>query len=536
MKYIFFLFSIFLFINSQSQTPEILWQNCFGSNIDGTWDKAFGAIETENGFMFAIKLEGETPEATNYHGSNDIWIINTDSIGNIIWEKCYGGTSGDIPRKLLKISNNEYLICGYTFSNDGDVQSGNYGESDNWIVKIDNIGNIIWERTYGSSDVNSLSDIILTPDGGFIFIDRIDSSGGDISEYFGAYDAWLCKCDALGNIEWEKTLGNEGLDHCMALMINSNGNIIMLGGTQIHGGMVECYPDEIWMDVWLVELDLQGNILTQHCYGGSYYDLGNQIIEIENGYLFTGYVSSNDGDVSGLHGPPGGHPEGWNDIWLVKLNDQFEIIWQNCIGGTGGDYSCYLSLTSDNNIFILGSTFSHDGDVSYNHSWEGYNQDIWAIQLSSEGEIEWEQCYGGVEDEYLYYNSVIKKSDNNYIIAGNMRHGPSYDVECYSYYNTQAWLFEIAFPDTSNNSVNEIAKKIINVYPNPAKDYVIFETDKTTQSGNIHIINTFGETVKELSISGSKTVWDCRNTPNGIYFYTYSLNGIKGTGKLCIYK
>jgi len=60
----------------------------------------------------------------------------------------------------------------------------------------------------------------------------------------------------------------------------------MIGGAQKHGGLVECYPDGGYSDVWIVELDMQGNILAQYCYGGSDYDLGYKFIELDEGYVF----------------------------------------------------------------------------------------------------------------------------------------------------------------------------------------------------------------------------------------------------------
>jgi hypothetical protein len=130
-------------------------------------------------------------------------------------------------------------------------------------------------------------DMILTPDGGFVMIARIGIGGGDVTHFYGIGDCWMAKCDSIGNIEWEKTLGNDGLDNCVSLMINSAGNIMMIGAAQWHGGLVECYPDGEWADVWIVELDMQGNILAQYCYGGSHYDLGYMIIELDDGYAFV---------------------------------------------------------------------------------------------------------------------------------------------------------------------------------------------------------------------------------------------------------
>jgi hypothetical protein len=438
------LFLIVLFAtNSYAQIPEIVSQQCYAdqeSNYYHTIEK------TGDGYLIGIGIySGEN--VTNYHGLSDIWILKVDSAYNMIWEKCYGGSDYEIPQKIININDSEFFIFGFTSSTDGDVQSTIDSAGSLWVVKIDGQGNIIWENTYGCQWNDDPRDMILTPDGGFVMIDHIQFGGGDVTNYYGSGDTWMCKCDSLGNIEWEKTLGNDGYDYCATMIMNSQNNIMMIGAAQKHGGLVECYPDEVWRDVWLVELDLQGNIISQHCYGGSDYDIGYNILELNDGYILSCYTDSNDGDVSGLHGPTGGPPGGWEDIWVVRLDEQFNITWQKCLGGYKGDSPGSIIKTNDENIIIFGTTSSNDGDVSGNHSYEGgIYTDIWAVKLSTEGEILWQQCYGGVERERIVSpHNVIKKTDYNFVISSSTKYGPSYDVPCSQsiYTNENVWLFEI---------------------------------------------------------------------------------------------
>jgi hypothetical protein len=377
------------------QDYRAVWQQCYGDE----WDNYFTAIcNTSDGYLFAYNnCSGEN--ATNFHGGADIWIQRFDTLHIRIWEKCYGGSSAEFPIKLINTdSNDEFFVFGYTNSTDGDVQSGNNGYSDIWVVKLTGEGNIVWEKTYGCEGYDDPRDMVLTPDGGFVFMDRIGMGGGDVTNFYGSGDVWLCKCDSMGNIEWEKTLGNDGLDNGLSLLINSKGNIMMLGAAQKTGGMISCIPDGSWADVWLVELDMQGNIVWQECYGGSEYDCGLYLLEIDDGYIFTSVSASNDGDVSGHHGGIG--MDGNIDLWTVRLNQSGEIVWQKSFGGTGNDDGVYISLSETNEIAIIGSTQSHDGDVSGNHSLpDGYNRDVWMLRLNMDGELLYQQCIGSKWDD-----------------------------------------------------------------------------------------------------------------------------------------
>ncbi len=119
-------------------------------------------------------------EVTNFHGGADAWIVSTDQYGNVLWERCYGGSAGDGPHKIIKINENSYYLLNSSWSHDGDVQNDRGGNF--WVVKINSEGSILWENSYGGS-INGESpvDAILMPDKGLLMMGRISSSGGDVT-------------------------------------------------------------------------------------------------------------------------------------------------------------------------------------------------------------------------------------------------------------------------------------------------------------------------------------------------------------------
>ncbi len=179
MKNILTVLLILFTFKATAQIPEIVWQQCYGDS-GNNWYVQAQAIN--DGYVFAINVtSGEN--VTNYHGGTDIWVVRTDSLYNIIWEKCYGGSDADNPLKIIKLNNTEFFVFGYTYSTDGDVQSGNHGHSDIWVLKLNIEGDIIWEKTYGCIGIDDARDMILTPDGGFVMIDRIGIGGGDVTHF-----------------------------------------------------------------------------------------------------------------------------------------------------------------------------------------------------------------------------------------------------------------------------------------------------------------------------------------------------------------
>jgi hypothetical protein len=467
------IFLILLLIHGfwgYTQNNKIVWQQCLG---DENTTYYYSVTKIREGFFLTTGI-ASGDGITNYHGNADIWLIRTDSLHNILWEKCYGGSDTDNPREIVPITDSTFYIFGSTWSVDGDVQSGTYGFNDVWVIKINGQGDILWERTYGTPYYDDMNDLVVTPDGGFVFIDRIGSGGGDVSQYYGQYDVWMCKCDSEGNIEWEKTLGNEGLDNGVSLMINSSGNIVMIGAVQWHGGMVTCYPQGEYGNVWLVVLDLQGNILWQKCYGGSYYEGGFKITETDDGYIIAAFSESNDGDVTGHHGPGGDNTN--PDIWVVKTDTLGEIVWQKSLGGSDWDIPNAIFTISNGEILIFGETKSNDGDVSGNH-FSPNRFDVWLAKLDANGTMLGQQCFGGRSNERMNLYSVAKINDYRYMIASETGYSDG-DVNCIILpSDTDAWFFEIKDCDYYAPSIPVLPEGPIDVctVSTPQSTYIIPE-------------------------------------------------------------
>jgi hypothetical protein len=525
------IFLIFYF-NSFTQILEIKWQNCFGTD---QWDITYGITEAENGFLLGIYIPTDGQGISNYHGEGEAWIVNVDGDGNIIWEKCFGGSESEDIIKIIKSSNLEYYLVGSTESSDFDITCDtNYGSTDFWVLKINETGDILWDHCYGSLVTDEMRDAVLTPDGGLLFMGRIFYNGGDVQNWYGSYDVWFCKIDSLGMIEWEKTVGNQAIDNGISMQLISDTSFAFIGGYYESGGMNDC---EIAVtgegaDLWLVEMSLSdGDILNIYCYGGSGNDLGYYFDKLDDGYILTASTDSWDGDVTGLYGG--------DDIWVVRIDDQGQIVWQHCLGGSYYETPYYVTQVEDGGFIVIGNTDSHNGDVSNNNSYTGGSfYDIWVVKLSANGEIEWDQCYGGLESERIYNtNAIFKKSDYNYVFNAQARTN-SGDVDCDLNGDIDTWVFEIDTVDTTGAIENHY-ENVIKVYPNPAKEFVVFDYSSPypPRGGKYPVIvvtTIFGQEVIKIQVKSEKTVWDCREVEDGIYFYSVEIEGNWYAGKVVV--
>ncbi|MDP2723799.1 MAG: T9SS type A sorting domain-containing protein [Bacteroidales bacterium] len=420
---------------------DITWQQCLGTDES---DYPMAVAKANNGVLVSVLVPKGGVEISNYHGLGDAWLVNLDTLGNVIWEKCYGGSGGESFSKIINLPNNEYFLLGGTNSSDGDAQSWNHDSFDIWVVKIDSAKEIIWERCVGGPSHDSPNDAIATPDGGILVLGQITYPGGDIGQHYGGTDAWLCRLDSSGNILWEHTYGGPGDERLMKVIPTSRDTYMMVGDFYTSEGLIDCQKDSsaIEKDVWVVEIDTLGNLLQQYCYGGSYWDEGFDIIEVGSGFVFLAQTDSDDQDVSGLHGSVNSSYN--SDIWVVQIDSIGNIKWQNCLGGSRIDSPVSIYHFSDGDYLLFGVSYSDDGDVSGDHFDLG-NPDIWVAKLDSLGQLQWQQCIGGISYEWLAPHSICQISDDHYAMAAQT-FMLSEDVQCdlnptNSTYD--AWVFEI---------------------------------------------------------------------------------------------
>ncbi|NCA86599.1 MAG: T9SS type A sorting domain-containing protein [Clostridia bacterium] len=529
-----FLALLFLIICSSavfSQSFNIDWQSCYGGS---DWESPFDILILDNAYLITGSTRSSDGDISYFNGMSDIWLVKISNTGDLLWEKTYGGSQGEGSVRIFEAGEGNYYIMGASNSSDGDIFDDPYPDSwDLWVLKIDSVGNIIWEEIYGGNGDETVWTGITTEDGGLVALVWTASNDGDVSNYYAYYDAWMIKVNSEGEKEWDFTLGTPGMEVGQALIQTSDGGFLAgLSGVLFDGGNLTCTPHSIdGAEAVLVKLDSSLNIEWDRCYGGSQDEGITALAEVDDGYIMGGYAMSNDGDVSGNHGSM--------DIWIVKLDFEGNIIWQKCLGGSRVDGLGELLIVENSDILLLGYTKSNNGDVSGNHSISEHDRDIWVLRLSSDGALLWEHCFGGIRNEESSFG-IHYISENNFIIAGQTDYGPSFDVACTPHggnvQDKDFWVFEVK--DTTVNVQEQLpATRGIRTYPNPARDYVCFEfKSEKGSTADIKIFNNMGTQISNpvLYYSEDKVVWDTRDVNAGVYFYTFGSDYVNHSGKIII--
>jgi hypothetical protein len=284
----------YFLIKLDSNGNNVWFNNNLGSY---QYDTASDVIQCPDGgyLISGFNVHPEYGGYLNYvftpKGGQDIWVVKVDSLGNYIWSKNYGGSGTEWPGKLLKTLDGGYLITGTTDSNNLDV-SNNHGGMDIWIVKINSIGDILWQKTYGGTNDDSISDIFQSNDGNYVFSSSTKSNNGDVLFNHGnnKSDSWLVKIDQTGMIIWQKTIGGTGTDDPNSIIQTIDGGYALTGSTNSTDGDIIGYHSlyQTPLDIYIIKLsqdNLSNNIFSNQDKISIYPNPANDHITIDCGTL-----------------------------------------------------------------------------------------------------------------------------------------------------------------------------------------------------------------------------------------------------------
>ncbi len=338
------------------------------------WPFRYGTVAQESGrSVIETKDRGFLiGGTTNLRGSGntDFLINKSDRNGETIWQRVVGGDKEDFLVSVVEDLDGNYLVGGYTNS----FGSGGY---DVWLIFFDAVGNIKWQKTYGSLNDDKLFAIKSVSDGFIV-------SGTYNSSCLTCSAIWVFKIDKNGDFVWQKQFGNNNDSGAFNLDISTSGEILLSGA--INTGCQTCY------DAFFLRLSPDGNKISAKQIGSS--------DNIERGYAIVG--TSDDGAIVGGEVPVSGNGL---DLFLVKFDKSGNILWQKTYGGPDNQKPYQVIRTVDNNIILLAETMFY-GSGQY---------DCLIIKTDQSGNAIWQKTYGGEKIDRCY--SIFSASDGGYIFA-----------------------------------------------------------------------------------------------------------------------
>lgn len=317
-----------------TDSGKISWQVSYGGTQYESGVMIHQTLDT--GYIFLAEATSSDGDVKQNHGGGDIWVVKINQKGFITWQQVYGGSGSDIGYAIRETKDSGYIVGGLTYSNNGDI-TNYYGNGDEWVLKLTPKGKIQWQQTFGTNKLDYASDIIQTADSGYLSIGSTSLKDPANSAH-DSTDMLVIKMDTAGAITWQKRFGGTGMDNGNSVTQIADGTYLAAGITSSSDGDVTGQHGGA-SDMWLLNINKNGNLNWQKTLGGSGTDIANRAIQTKDGgYLVGGITYSTDGDVAGS----GYHSGIGPDIWIAKLNANVGIATAN---RPEGNIKVYPTLT-----------------------------------------------------------------------------------------------------------------------------------------------------------------------------------------------
>lgn len=334
------------------------------------WEKTYGGAEDDRAFYALATGDGYlVVGSTKSIVPNSAlgWVLKLDNDGNAVWNKTFFEGSG------IEIRFEINLTAGFLLVGNEFLPAGGFN---GFVAEINNQGTLIWNNTIGGESMIKLFSAIATQDG-FVLLGATYSNETENS------DACAIKVDLNGNIIWNKTYGDAQDTVARSGVLAPDGDYIVSGYTNLRG--LNNY------DFLLLKIDTTGNLVWNKTYGEIGTQEAHSMTNAPDGYVIVGDTQSTGTDIH---------------AWVIKVDFNGNLIWDKTVGGKNADSPSYITPAKDGGYLVAGFTFSFGAG----------NRDFWLFKIDDSGKVLWSCTQGDAGYQEAY--TVIEVGENQYIMVG----------------------------------------------------------------------------------------------------------------------
>ncbi|PSR55162.1 hypothetical protein AHMF7605_17435 [Adhaeribacter arboris] len=398
-------------------------------------------------------------------GGNDYWVVKLNTDGSIAWDKTIGGNGDDNFSSVLQLSDGNFLLGGFSYTNkNGDKSEKSKGGYDYWVVKLDNSGtNLNQLITFAPLLYKNVDDppLILeaSTSSGLPITYTVESGPATISEGnkliltglgtvtvkaaqlgttiflpVSITRSFLVEPASLVRKQWNKTIGGNSSDQLTSVQQTSDKGYILGGSSSSGKNGEKSATSKGGQDYWIVKLRADGSKEWDKTIGGNSQDVLQSVQQTQDGgYILGGY------SLSGVSGDKTQATKGSWDYWVVKLKANGTKEWDQTIGGRNQDYLTSVQPTNDGGYILGGHSTSGIG-ANKTEASQGLT-DYWVVKLKANGSKEWDQTIGGRYEDVL--TSLQQTKDSGYILGGYSLSGISGDKSQARIGSTDYWIVKL---------------------------------------------------------------------------------------------
>ncbi|MEO8148932.1 MAG: T9SS type A sorting domain-containing protein [Bacteroidia bacterium] len=463
------------------------------------WSRVFGGTGTEEAISLIQCNDGGYAicgKTSSYgQGSNDAMLIKTDSNGNLLQMKVYGGSNDERLLHIHQTNDNGLILSGSTAS---------YGQG-NWdmmYIKTDSVGDTLWTKILGGTGYDQGTDAVQTNDGGYII------SGREQSWSAGYVDIFLAKLNANGDTLWTRAYGGAGWDEGMKVKQTYDGGYIVTGGST---GFIDAS-----YDAYLNKVDSDGHLTWSKLYSGLANDATYDVLQLEDsGYIIMGITDSYGANHQKQAHPATLHPSELfvsppnhvlgsdnSNILVIRTDPTGDTLWSRAYGGVLQDEGYAIIQTLDKGFMIdaYGKSFGTD------------SLDFYLIKTDSGG---FSGCYEEPAPVVIVSPPTVESATNMQITSG-------VTVTDITNALTVAVLTQndICFATAINEASS--SQTTMTVYPNPFTSTATIELPGEYNHFNhaqVKVYDVCGRELKNFTVyQNEKIQLNAKDFNPGIYF------------------
>lgn len=301
-------------------------------NGDVSWSTHFGSQDNEYGndvkqtYDMGFIIIGST--TNNSSDPSDVYLIKTDSLGNLIWDYSYDISDYDVGYSITQTSDSGYIVVG-----ESRIIEGPNSIPHLLIMRIDKTGEIVWSKVY-STPYEGGKSIIQTNDSCFIVCGYTKPENDFWSNFL------VFKINSEGDSIWSRNYGGSLKEYANSIKQLDNNDLIISGYRADTNNLNE-------VDSYFVKSNADGDTIWTRIFSGIGYDISTSVeITNDGNFAFTGYGEMNE--------------MGNKDVYLLKMSSDGDTIWNRVFGGPTTEYGESLKQTSDDGYIICGVAFDYD--------------------------------------------------------------------------------------------------------------------------------------------------------------------------------
>lgn len=479
MKILVFVFCSFLSFG------QIKFYNVYTNNGS---DKGQGVVQMEDSSYYI------TGSSSSFSGSSQAFLMHVDSLGNYLWSNHYGGPESESGRRVLYKKNFGFFICGFTNS----YGSGGF---DYYLAKIDEAGDLEWEKAYGGSGWERVHDAALTKDTGVIMVGETSSNLTDNQ------DIYIVRTDKLGDTLWTKTIGGIGDDYASCIKGFTDSTFVIAGRVYIE--------DSSMTKIYITYIKDNGTVIWTDTLG-------------QNGNYWANGISFNGNRILGVGGTVDDYSDG-EDLFAF-IYDINGFIWgESKIPALGEqEFEAIVDFGTSNYFYTC---YSNEDAGSY----VGGPDIIVAKYTQLFG---WESSFRIGYQNPDVTGQIIRTSDGGAVVVG-------YSTGVFAGGN-EVYLVKIGPNDDYPSSITDLVidelvtlkeeEEIIGlkIYPNPSIGKVNIAVDSEKYS-KIRLINSIGSEVYSSNFHSNTSI-DVSKFESGVYFIEISGDSIVSVRRQIVVK